>query len=131
MPRMVEIRPEIRPVPERHADLVRAVTAEPFHFSESHHRAPLPCHAHERTTITILLAGAFEETLRRRTIDATVASSVYFRPAGEPHADRFGRAGATNLAIEIDPTKAESLRGYADRLDEIACLRGDGFDVLT
>jgi AraC family transcriptional regulator len=129
--RMAQFHPEIRPVPARRGDLVRAVTAGPFQFSESHHRAPLAMHVHERPTITILLHGAFVETLRRRVIEARAASSVLFRPAGEPHADRFGTEGAVNLVIEIEPSKAESLRGYSARLDEVACLRGPGFDALT
>jgi AraC family transcriptional regulator len=128
---MIEAPPTMRPVPARAGDLVRAVAAGPFHFSESRHRVPLTRHAHERPTITILLDGAYEETLARRVVEAHVPASVLFRPAGEPHSDRFGQSGALNLVIEVDPGRAEALRCHTSLLDEIACLRLRGVDALA
>jgi AraC family transcriptional regulator len=126
---MNDARPRIRPVPARAGDLVHALAAGPFHFSESRHLAPLPLHAHERPTITILLEGEYRETVGRRVIDATVAS-VLFRPGGAAHADRFGHEGAVNFVIEIDPRRATALHGYGALLEDVSCVRGPGLGAL-
>jgi AraC-like DNA-binding protein len=90
------------PVPADGDDRIREAVIDGFVFTETGH-APLMSlerHAHERATIIVLLAGVFEESYRARK-ESCVPSSVLFRPAGEPHADHFGRTGGYNLVIEI------------------------------
>jgi len=127
---MMDTPPMLRPVPARADDLVHAVVAGPFHFSESRHHAPLAVHAHERATITLVLDGTYEETIGRRVVTATVAG-VLFRPGGAAHADRFGSTGAVNLVVEIDPRRAAALAGYTALLDDVAWVPGPGFGGLA
>lgn len=62
----------------------------------------LPFHSHENATINFLLDGSFEESLGRQTHDVDVPKSlVVAKPAGEPHANRYGRAGARCLLLEV------------------------------
>src|SRR5262245_65851211 len=70
---------------------------------------------HDSTKISVLVAGALEETANREA-HLCVAGSVVVKPAGLVHANRFGPAGARILSFE---PKAEFLReetGGADRL---------------
>ncbi|HEX3235958.1 MAG TPA: AraC family transcriptional regulator [Gemmatimonadales bacterium] len=112
--------PEVRPVPANPGDLVRALRAGDLVFSESRHRAPIAVHIHEQATLTILLEGTFEESYPGRIPQQRcLASSVLFRPPGEPHADRFGREGALNLVVEITPARLETLIGRTDMFARI------------
>src|SRR3954453_466158 len=116
--------PQVRPVPANPGDLVRALRAGDLVFSESRHRAPIAVHIHEHATITILLEGTFEESYPGRLPQQRcLASSVLFRPPGEPHADRFGLEGALNLVVEITRPRLETLIGRTDVFARITELR--------
>jgi AraC family transcriptional regulator len=53
--------------------------------------------------VVLGVAGIFEESYSGRIRPATcTAATVLVRPAGEPHANRFGEGGAHDVAIEID-----------------------------
>jgi AraC family transcriptional regulator len=122
---------EFRPVPAHSEDLLHAARAGGFGFSASRHRTPIATHAHEHATITFLLRGAFEEAYpghTRRQVCA--ASSVLFRPAGEPHADQMGREGADNLVIEVEPARLDVIRGYTSVLDGISHARDARLDGI-
>lgn len=71
----------------------------------------------------MLLDGAFEESYRGRRSESCETASVLFRPAGAPHADRFGRDGALNVVIEVEPARVEMLRGYTDALEALVHRR--------
>jgi AraC family transcriptional regulator len=117
-------RPELRPVPANRDDLLRELHADGLGFSESLHHASIPLHAHENATITILLEGTFEESYPgARTEQSFLASSVLFRPPGEPHADRFGRDGARNFVIEMAPARMDKLIGHTDVFAGISSKR--------
>jgi AraC family transcriptional regulator len=112
------------PVPANGDDCIREAVIDGFVFTEARH-APLLSlerHAHERATVTVLLAGVFEESYAARK-ESCVQSSVLFRPAGEPHADHFGRTGGYNLVIEIDKERHEAIHPYTDVLDSISHCR--------
>jgi AraC family transcriptional regulator len=112
------------PVPANGDDCVREAVIDGFVFTEARH-APLMSlerHAHERATITVLLDGVFEESYRARK-ESCVQSSVLFRPAGEPHADHFGRTGGYNLVIEVDKERREAIQPYTNVLDSISHWR--------
>src|SRR5690349_15716580 len=106
---------EVRPVPARPEDLVRAMRGGDLSFSKSRHRAPIGLHAHEMATVTILVEGRFEERYPGGGGNRVcVPSTVLYRPPGEPHADRFGRDGACNLVVEIPYHRLEPLVGQSD-----------------
>jgi AraC family transcriptional regulator len=58
-------------------------------------------HDHERASLCLVLAGAYEERYGRRTRRA-VAGSLIAHPAGEAHADRHEACTTRLLTIEID-----------------------------
>ncbi len=109
-------------VPARQHDLVQARRVRGFRFTESKHSDFIPPHTHAEATITVLLAGTFEESYGLSTT-ACWADSVLYRPAGEVHADRFGRAGAHNFVIEIDAARAQTVADHANILNEVVHLR--------
>lgn len=121
----------VRPVPARATDLLCTARAGQFAFSESRHHAPIALHAHEHPTVTMLLDGAFEESYRGRRTESCETASVLFRPAGELHADRFGRDGALNLVIEVEPARVEMLRGYTGALEELVHRRDAALDAIA
>lgn len=123
--------PPVRPVPARATDLLRTARAGQFAFSESRHHTPIALHAHEQPTVTMLLDGAFEESYRGRRSESCETASVLFRPAGEPHADRFGRHGALNLVIEVEPARVEMLRGYTGALEALVHRRDPALDAIA
>lgn len=97
-----------RPTPDP-VTLGPAVMGTGFHvqqvdYAADYRQAP---HAHERTGITLVLAGAFRETARGRE-EYAGALSVVVKPAGTVHADRVGPAGARTVLVEI-PDQASAL----------------------
>jgi AraC family transcriptional regulator len=60
----------------------------------------LPLHAHPVPTLSLVLDGSFEEQLDRRRHWCT-AGVVIYKPAGAPHANRYGRFGGRSLVVEI------------------------------
>jgi len=92
-------------VPARASDLIRSATAGAFVFTESRHAADLPLHAHPSWTLTLLLAGGFEEQYSgRRTTQLCGNFAVLLRKPGEMHADRFAADGAHILVLEFHDT---------------------------
>ncbi len=69
----------------------------------------LPWHHHDRPVFAVVLEGSFEGRFSGRAKEVGPAS-VLVEPAGEGHANRFGRAGARVLALQPDPTREELLR---------------------
>lgn len=90
------------PVPARARDLIRSAAAGVFAFTESRHAAQLPLHAHPSWTLSVLLAGGFEERYAgARTTQHCGDFAVLLREPGELHADRFAAAGAHVLVLEF------------------------------
>ena len=75
----------------------------------------LRSHAHELPNFVLVVRGSFDETFGRRARSCG-ERELYFRPAGELHAQRFGLAEATCLTIELP-------EDYAPRL--VGALRSD------
>lgn len=72
-------------------------------YAAGYRQAP---HAHEKTGITLVLAGKLRETARGREEYAS-ALSVVVKPAGTLHADLVGPGGARTVLVEIpDPASA-------------------------
>lgn len=85
-------------------------------------REVLARHVHARPVFAIMLEGSFEDEMARRTYDC-VPASVFVEPAGEPHENRIGRAGAHVLVVQPDPERTELVRPVKDLLDRIHHFR--------
>jgi AraC family transcriptional regulator len=68
----------------------------------------LPRHEHEHASVCFVVSGFYAERARGREHECAPHSMV-FKPAAEPHADVFGRAGGRCLLIEILPGRLESI----------------------
>jgi AraC-like DNA-binding protein len=74
----------------------------------------LPSHAHDRPTLAVVMRGAFETRLAAKT-EVCRASSLRVEPAGSPHTNRFGPAGAHIVVVQPDP-RSSLLDPVADAL---------------
>ncbi len=72
--------------------------------------AVLPTHTHPGALFLLTVGGTFEELVEGRPRAASGGALLY-RPAGERHSQRFGRYGATCLAIELSDPGAQAVSG--------------------
>jgi AraC family transcriptional regulator len=70
-----------------------------------------PPHAHEESTVTLVVAGSLRETVGR-TQEIARALSVVVKPGDTEHADQFGDAGARTLQISLTGRDADELRQW-------------------
>jgi hypothetical protein len=68
----------------------------------------LPWHEHHDASICFVVSGAYAERMRAQDHECPPHSMV-FKPAGERHADEFGREGGTCLLIEVGPERLRTL----------------------
>lgn len=68
-------------------------------------------HFHESTVVSIHINGSLNEVFNRRSIEC-LSSSVLILPAGEVHADHYGRAGLHSLTISLKPRYAQFLEDH-------------------
>jgi AraC family transcriptional regulator len=109
------------------APVTRARTIGDFILSETRYgsEATLSTHAHEYACLVFAMEGTFEE--RCGATERTVAPGMLIiRPPGEPHSDRFGRAGGRCLNVELPPPWLSSVR-HQTRSDSFT---GTPFDLL-
>ncbi|MBX7222536.1 MAG: AraC family transcriptional regulator [Blastocatellia bacterium] len=119
------------PVPIYPQDCLRQASVADFTFHETFH-APgcvLPCHAHERATINLLLEGSFHESFRSRT-EVCMQSSILFRPAGEDHRDQFGTIGGHVMIIEVGASRLETFRSFTDVVEAISQQRDAQLEAI-
>ncbi|MEM9556007.1 MAG: AraC family transcriptional regulator [Acidobacteriota bacterium] len=116
--------PRYAPVPVCDTELLRELRCGSVRLTESRHRAAstIACHAHRRATLTMLVQGSFEESYAARRDIVCVAPAVHVRPAGEPHRDRMGTAGAVNLVLELDDHRLEQVRRHSGLFDDVRAL---------
>ncbi len=89
----------------------------------------LPSHAHDRPTVAVVMRGSFETWL---AADSLVCghSSLRVEPAGAPHTNHFGPAGAHIVVVQPDPASpllgpaADALSRADHRRDERAGIIG-------
>lgn len=103
-------------------------------FTVAHIRFPpgavLETHTHERPVFAISLRGTLDNRILRQTLDLDRAS-VWTEPAGEPHENRVGTAGAEVLAILPDP-EADGVVELCGRLiDDVRAFRHAGVRILA
>ena len=89
------------PVPV-HGRRLRRRAAGGFMVTESIHTHAVGLHSHRYPMIVLCVEGAFEETYTgaHGRVESTW-QTVFVRPAGAPHANRFGPRGARDIAIEV------------------------------
>jgi len=89
-------------VPSHHGEILRVQEVANCRIFASRHRPHLvlPKHAHDRACIGFVLGGQGEESIDHRVLDLT-QNVIFFRPAGEIHANKSGRTGLHCLIAEV------------------------------
>lgn len=82
---------------------VREVTYRP--------RLLQPRHAHEETTVTLVVAGTLRETVGRAQ-EIARALSIVVKPGDTEHADHFGEQGTRTVQISLTIEEAVALREW-------------------
>jgi len=102
-----------------------------FVLTETTHQPnyQLSRHYHELNNIAFVLSGSFTEVLDRRSIECQ-PQSLLIKPAGEAHANIYGRQGMRCLLIEVCPRQFESLHSWSQPLNEVSHLRGGSLSML-
>ena len=101
-------------------------------FTETAHKPNqrLPRHYHERANIAFILSGSFTEIVDKRRFECA-SQSLIIKPAGEAHANQYGRGGMRCLLIEAQPQRLESLYPLADAFGRAAHARGAMLSMLA
>src|SRR5262245_46377080 len=81
--------------------------------------ARLPLHAHESSYFCLVLKGAYEEIYAWRRRLCRPATLV-FHPAGEAHANRFGKEGGACFNLEFGTKWTERVSAVTSALDSPA-----------
>lgn len=110
------------------SDQDRRLEIPGFVLTETHRPAGLvlPAHFHEHTNIALTIEGSFVETVGAEPYEVK-SGSVIFRPAGEKHANRYGRASAHCLIIEVKPERLTAIREVTQILDRPRYAKGGPF----
>ncbi len=81
----------------------------------------MDAHAHEHSSLILMLSGRYEERIRGR-VDVAESGSLLIYAAGEPHAQRFGPAAVRKLVLH--PTEEALGRlGEAVRVAQAPAVR--------
>jgi AraC family transcriptional regulator len=73
----------------------------------------LPWHEHTHASICFVVSGSYAEQVRGR-VEECAPRSMMFKPAGERHADVFGRSGARCLLMEVLPGRLETSEPFSE-----------------
>ena len=79
-------------------------------------------HAHDCATISFVLEGTCIETIENAAYECTPFSPI-IKPAGTPHANQYGSAGAKCLLIEVKPAASELSRGASELLADVVLVK--------
>jgi AraC family transcriptional regulator len=82
----------------------------------------VPKHIHDRTCIGFVVEGHCEEKLSNRAMDLS-QHKLFFRPAGEIHANRAGGNGFLCLIAEVADGWLEHIRNYAALPSQPYCVQ--------
>lgn len=110
---------------------LKTVNAGAFVLTETTHRPNhrLPRHNHEGTNIAFVLNGSFTEILDRRSIECN-PQSFLTKPAGESHANRYGRTGMRCLLMEVSPQQLETFHPWSKALEQVRHDQATNLSVL-
>jgi AraC family transcriptional regulator len=111
---------------------LRSVYTGGFDLTETTHRPnhKLHRHRHELLNIAFTIRGSFTEILDRHRFDC-VSESVVIKPAGEVHANEYGRDGAQCFLIEVRPHRLESIHPLSGLLNQAGHVRGAILSMLA
>ena len=113
------------------ASILRTRAVADFIVTETRYEsfASLPRHAHEYACVVFVLSGSFQERFdaHERTGEPGM---VIVRPAGEPHADRYLRAGGRCLNIELSPRWVAEARTQLPVLDRSAAFHSNSLAIF-
>ena len=73
-------------------------------------------HAHDTTSLTLVIRGEIEERVASR-VEHAGPLSVVVKPAGVEHADTFGPNGASTLQVVLSQADATQFAAASSRLD--------------
>lgn len=77
----------------------------------------MPEHAHDLTSIALVIEGPYLETIGRHTQECN-RNTIQILPAGESHSFDFGRERVHCLTIDVKPQRLEALRPFSKLLDQ-------------
>jgi AraC family transcriptional regulator len=109
-----------------HGRCVRSLSAAGLLLAERVYpaRLEIPLHAHERPYLcAVLRGGCYSEMCGGRTWTCT-PRTLFLRPPGEPHANRFGDAGGRVFGVELGPAWSERLAPRQRTLERPASFEG-------
>jgi AraC family transcriptional regulator len=86
-------------------------------------RLEIPPHTHERPYLCAILQGGYTETCAGKVWTCT-PRTLFLRPRGEPHADRFGEAGGRVFGIELGAGWPDRLASQPRTLERPAAFEG-------
>lgn len=111
--------------------IVRLRTAGGFELSERIHQPAWTWtpHAHDRASISLIIAGSCTEYLGRFAYTCSPVS-IHVLPVGEPHSFQFD-APLHCLTIEVDPVRAAALREASPVLEQPRQLRDAQYASAT
>jgi AraC family transcriptional regulator len=90
----------------------------------------LPRHAHGCATISFVLRGNCTEIVGNSAHECGPYSPI-LKPAGAVHSNRYGRAGAKCLLIEIKPGGLEMIGLFSNVLDRVAHIQESSLTMLA
>ncbi|MGO8796441.1 MAG: helix-turn-helix domain-containing protein [Candidatus Sulfotelmatobacter sp.] len=90
----------------------------------------VPKHTHDRTCIGFVVEGRCEERLSNRVMDLS-QHKLFFRPAGEIHANRAGSNGFLCLIAEVPDGWLEHIRDYAALPSQPCCFQNADLSWLS
>jgi AraC family transcriptional regulator len=101
-------------------------------FTETVHKPnqTLARHYHEHANIAFILNGSFTEILDRKRFGCS-PQSLIVKPAGEAHANHYGRGGMHCILIEVKPQKVKSLNSLSKTFDRVNHVRGGMISMLA
>jgi AraC family transcriptional regulator len=111
---------------------LRTVNAAGFVLTETTHQPnhKLRRHKHELTNIAFTLNGSFSEILDRRRFECG-SQSLVIKPAGEAHANEYGRSVVRCFLIELQSQRLESLHPLSNVLNRVDHVRGAMLSMLA
>jgi len=111
---------------------LKSLEIDGFAFTETVHKPnqTLARHYHENANIAFILNGSFTEILDRRRFECS-PQSLIIKPAGEAHANHYGRGRMHCFLIEVKPQKVKSLDSFSKTFDRVNHFRGGMFSMLA
>lgn len=102
-------------------------------FSLKEFRQPpyqrLPWHEHQEASICFVVDGSYKERVGSNDREC-VAHAMVAKPAGERHADQFGRRGGTCLLIEIHPERLAAISPFTAFTEKPTLVRNPTLAAL-